>query len=264
MTCRCGESKRSEAKHAFRRTVAGNTFTAEAVVDACATCGEPHVPAALVIAFERALAVELARRGPISGETFRWIRKAASLERVELAQLLGVSMETIAAWEEERRPTDVAAWTLIASLVLDAVEGPRPLRTRMKARRRNLQASGTTPISIDTTTAGSMARVFELLAGSVAVTDADIADALDVDCAALRARLRDLAALGLVRSVDLTDREGGLRWDPVSRDRTALLRAAAEADVDLDTPLPRAKRTSEPKAAVPRLRTATMAWRAST
>src|SRR4051812_31333367 len=112
MPCRCGEDKRSDRAHTFRRTVAGCTFTAEVMVDACAGCGGPNVPAALVIAFERALAIELARRGPISGETFRWIRKAAALERTDLAQLLGVNVETIASWEEERRPTDIAAWTV--------------------------------------------------------------------------------------------------------------------------------------------------------
>src|SRR5690606_18665836 len=131
--CRCGETKRTSATHTFRRTVAGTTFTAETTVDACARCGEPNVPVALVIAFERAVAAELARRGPISGETFRWIRKAAALERMDMSQLLGVSIETIASWEEERRPMDVAAWTVIASLALDAIEGPRPLRARMKA-----------------------------------------------------------------------------------------------------------------------------------
>src|SRR4051812_47544236 len=123
MACRCGASNRSNKAHTFRRTIGGCTFTAEVVVDACASCGEPNVPVFLIIAFERAVAVELARRGPISGETFRWIRKAAALERIDVAQLLGVSVEAIAAWEEERRPPDVAAWTVVASIALDAIDG---------------------------------------------------------------------------------------------------------------------------------------------
>jgi DNA-binding transcriptional regulator YiaG len=262
MTCRCGESRRTEAKHTFRRTVAGNTFTAETTVDACAGCGEPHVPAALIIAFERAVATELARRGPVSGETFRWIRKAAALERVDLSQLLALPVETIAAWEEERRPTDVAAWTVVAAIALDALEGPRPLRTRIKARRRGPPAPNEiTPLAIDTASAGTLAKVLELLVGPIAFTDADIADALDVDCAVLRARLRDLAVLGLIHHGSAHD--DAFRWDPVSRDRAALLRAAAEAGVDLDAPLPRAKH-SEGRLATPHGRVTPVTWRAAT
>lgn len=262
MTCRCGESKRSKVAHAFRRTVAGCMFTAEVEVDACASCGEAQVPAALVIAFERAIAAELARRGPISGETFRWIRRAASLERGELAQLVGASVETIAAWEEERRATDVAAWTLVATIALDAIEGPRPLRARVKARGRGTRASGVARLAIDPTSSGSLAQVLDLLAASVALTETEIADALDLDCGALQVRLRHLAALGLIRHVN-SCRGEVLGWEPVSRDRAALRKAAAVADVDLDRPLPRAKRASEARPATTRARAAPATWRAS-
>jgi DNA-binding transcriptional regulator YiaG/DNA-binding MarR family transcriptional regulator len=236
---------------------------AEATVDACTKCGEPYVPVALVIAFERAVAAELARRGPISGETLRWIRKAAALERMDMSQLLGVSVETIASWEEGRRPMDVAAWTVIASLALDAIEGPRPLRARMKARRRNAGASGTAALTLQRANAGSLARVLELLAGSAGITDADIADALDVDCAALRARLRELATHGLVRSTTGAAQDEAIRWEPTTRDREALLQAAADAGVDLDALLPRAKRAPDMRWQPVRPR-ASATWRAST
>jgi DNA-binding XRE family transcriptional regulator len=248
MPCRCGEEKRSDRAHTFRRTVAGCTFTAEVIVDSCAGCGGPNVPAALVLAFERALAIELARRGPISGETFRWIRKAAALERTDLAQLLGVTVETIASWEEERRPTDIAAWTVVASIALDASEGPRPLRTRIRTRRCRRDAAPpiNTSLAIDTRAAGSIAKVLALLASSIAMKDTDIADALDVDCGSVRARLRELAALGLIASLESPGSDA-VCWVLASRDWSVLIDAAARAGVDVDAPLPRAKRSADAK-----------------
>ena len=266
MTCRCGESQRAQAIHAFRRTVANTAFTAEVTVDACARCGEPNVPAALVIAFERALAAELARRGPISGETFRWIRKAASIERMDLAHLIGVPVETIASWEEERRAPDPAPWTVVAAIALDAVEGPRPMRTRLSARRRGGPTPQTVRLELSGAPAGTLARVLEILSGAMAFTDADIADALDVDCATLKARLRHLAGLGLVHGPQTNGSAGtddeAARWEPASRDRSALFRAATDAGVDLDALLPRAKRT-DGKTSSSRERTAPPNWRAS-
>ena len=268
MTCRCGESQRTQATHSFRRTVAGTTFTAEAAVDACARCGEPNVPAALVIAFEREVAAELARRGPVSGETFRWIRKAASLERMELAQLLGVPVEAIASWEEERRAPDVAAWTVVAAIALAAGEGPRPMRTRLRARRRGTVASAIASLEIGSAAAGTMRKVLELLTWARASNDADLADALDLDLPALRARLRDLAAAGLVEGsvLDSDGRTAGedepMRWEVTTRDREALYRAAVDAGIELDALLPRAKRT-DARASSPRERVAPLNGRAS-
>jgi DNA-binding XRE family transcriptional regulator len=191
------------------------------------------------MAFERAVAAELARHGPVSGETFRWIRKAAALERMELARLLGVAPETIAGWEEERRPVDLATWTLVAAMVLDALEGPRPLRARLKARSGAAAREAMTEIKIERVSCGTVANVLYLLSGPIAFTDSDIADALDVDLRSLRGRLRDLALLGLVESAGTGD-DGPQRWDPISRDRATLLRAAIDAGVDVDATIARA------------------------
>lgn len=260
MTCRCGESRRARHSHTFRRTVSGVTFTAEATVEACAGCGELHVPAALVISFERAVAVELARRGPVSGETFRWIRKAAALDRVELAHLVGASVETIGAWEEERRSVDPAAWTLVAAIALDAHEGPRPLRSRIKRWRRGFEGT-TAKVTLTLASPGTLGKVLELLASPL--VDADVADALDVDRAALRAALEELSAAGIVRRMAASRDDGAHRWERTG-EPAAALRAAEDAGFDLDAPLPRAKSGADGPAAVGRARSAPFAWRAST
>ena len=43
----------------------------------------------------------VAHHGPVTDETFRWLRKAAGVERNELASILGVTPETLAAKTDE-------------------------------------------------------------------------------------------------------------------------------------------------------------------
>lgn len=68
------------AVHEFRRTISGRSFIAKVDVEACAACGEAHVPANLIRAFERAVAVDLARRGPPPAAAFQVVRGAIALE----------------------------------------------------------------------------------------------------------------------------------------------------------------------------------------
>jgi hypothetical protein len=236
MGCKCGEDRRRQVIHTFRRTVAGATFTASTPVDACAGCGEPRIPVARTTAFERAVAADLARHGPVSGETFRVIRKAHGFDRREIAELVGVAPEVIGGWEDERRGIDAAAWTIVATLALDSVEGARPLRARLRARSRSRRPS-VIEVSIDNPGSRTVANLLHLLTAPASLTDTDIADVLDVDHATLHTSLRDLVSAGLLRRVP-TATDCPDRWEPITRDRRALLDAARAARVDLETPLP--------------------------
>ncbi len=251
MTCRCGASGKTAAKHSFRRTVAGTTFTAAVDVEACAGCGDVYVPASLMIAFERAIAAELARSGPITDETFRWLRKAAGVERNELAQILGVTPETLAGWESERRPVDRAAWLVVASLALDGVEGPRALRPRLASATSSRPAP--TERTLDLPPGGLVTRLLGILAGPNEFTDAELADALDLDLVALRRVLGELADHGLVRSTSEAEPK---RWTPSTREHGALLAAALRAGIDLDPPVARSSRNHADRA-----RSHAPAWR---
>jgi DNA-binding transcriptional regulator YiaG len=191
-----------------------------------------------MIAFERAIAAELARHGPVNDETFRWLRRAAGVERNELASILGVTPETLAGWESERRSVERAAWLVVAALVLDGVEGPRALRPRL-AHPPPRATSGERNLELPP--AGLVGRLLGILAGPNEFTDVELAEALDVDRAALRAQLASLAEHGLVRSTSESEPK---RWSPTARDLAALLAAAARAGVDLDPALPRPGRRS--------------------
>jgi transcriptional regulator with XRE-family HTH domain len=262
MTCRCGEIERKQLVHPFRRTVAGTTFTATAMVDACASCSEPRVPVASTVAFERAVAVDLARFGPISGETFRWIRKAAGLERMEVAQILGLAPETIAGWEEERRSIEIASWTLVATLVLDAIEGPRALRARLRARRRFAARPPLVHLAIDDLPPRTLTGVLGALVRPSATADGDLADELDIDPAALRGRLCALEELGLVRRSPMNMHSPDeAAWEATSADLEELISRARGGGLDVDAPLPRLRSVAE--LAAPRARVVPVPFRAA-
>jgi DNA-binding transcriptional regulator YiaG len=125
----------SRVKHALRRTLAKNTFVAEVTVDACTSCGEMNVPAKTLVAFERAVTAEVARRGPVTGETFHWLRRHVGISIPELVTVLGKPPETIGAWEEGRRPLDRAAWLVLSTLVLEQLAEPSALRPRLAGLR---------------------------------------------------------------------------------------------------------------------------------
>lgn len=148
MTCaRCGESEKNRAGHKFQRTIAGCTFVATVEVDACAGCRDVDVPVALMLAFDRAVAIDLATRGPASGETFRFIRKAASLQPIELARLLGVPLDTVTRWDSARGEIDLPSWLVVATIALEALDCPTPIVERIRLLRRSHAAEVDGPMN---------------------------------------------------------------------------------------------------------------------
>lgn len=93
-------------------------------------CGEREIHIGEVAALEKAIASHLAKNGPISKETFRFMRKFVGTG-VEVAKLLAVAPETISRWEGGGREVDRSAWTLVGSLVLEKIAGRNDTRARM-------------------------------------------------------------------------------------------------------------------------------------
>lgn len=235
MTCvRCGETGTERAVHTFRRTIAGCAFTAEVAVDCCASCRHVHVPARLLLAFDRAVAVDLARGGPVSGETFRFIRKSIPLQPIEVSRVLSVPLETVSRWEAGRRAIDLASWLVIATIALETAEGPSPLLPRLHALRGPIRSERA--VAIDAPPPRTMREVLELACGPVVMTDSDVAEALDVDACAVREGLEALAAAGLVYKKEVHP-SGAIRWESSERDALALQERARAAGLDVDAPL---------------------------
>jgi DNA-binding transcriptional regulator YiaG len=113
------------------RTVAGRTFSASLATDSHGRVGIKDA-----LAFELSIAAEIAAGGPVSGETFSWLRRAGlGMTARELAELLGVSNVTISRWENDARAVDRASWLVVASLVSDLAEGRTDTRERLERLR---------------------------------------------------------------------------------------------------------------------------------
>jgi putative zinc finger/helix-turn-helix YgiT family protein len=129
----CGSDQLGASTAPDQLVVAGQTFTAELSALRCNACGAVFFDGSAVGEFERAVARELARRGPATGETFQFMRKALALRSMDLAEMLDVTHETLARWETGKLPISRASWIAVSSLVLD-YEGTR-------ARLRAVQES---------------------------------------------------------------------------------------------------------------------------
>jgi putative zinc finger/helix-turn-helix YgiT family protein len=143
----CKHEGLTETLQPWSRTVAGYTFETKLEALTCPACGESYYSDKTVEAYEMGIATWLARHGIDSGEAFQFMRKTLGLRAVDLASLLDVAPETLSRWEKEHRPTDHKATALLASMVLDRVEG----HDRTLQRLRSLQAPAPTENRVDLT-----------------------------------------------------------------------------------------------------------------
>jgi len=93
---------------------------------------------------EGAVSCALAKTGPASGETFRYMRKSLGMRAAVLAKMLGITAETISRWENEQRAVDGTAWIVLGALVLENAGMPPATFERLKvlseAPRRRVAA----------------------------------------------------------------------------------------------------------------------------
>jgi DNA-binding transcriptional regulator YiaG len=148
----CGKTVFEPATYVARRDLDGRRFTADVPARKCASCGELLISGPGMGAFERAVTLELARGGGVGPEAFRWLRKAAGLKAVRLAELLDITPMQVSRWENGRKPLERRAVALVSALALEQVEGTAATRTVLEALaagkkpprnvRLNLNAAG--------------------------------------------------------------------------------------------------------------------------
>ena len=102
--------------------VCGHTFTAQLPAERCGACGEVVIEGHDMKLFELRVAIELAKAGLRTGESFKFLRKALNLERQDLAQLLDLTEDCVAYWERGDWPVDPRAHAVLCSLVLGRFE----------------------------------------------------------------------------------------------------------------------------------------------
>jgi len=110
------------------RELDGRRFAAELPARRCVACGESLVRGPALLAFEHALALELARSGSVGPEGFRFLRRMAGLDGKKLAALLDVTPNQVSRWENGRKPLERRAVALVSALATERIdERPRTI-----------------------------------------------------------------------------------------------------------------------------------------
>jgi hypothetical protein len=129
----CGKTSFQSATYAARRDLDGRRFTGDVPARKCTSCGELLISGPGLGAFERAITLDLVRGGEVGPEGFRWLRKAAGLKAVRLAELLDVTAMQVSRWENGRKPLERRAVALVSALALEQLEGRTGTRSVLEA-----------------------------------------------------------------------------------------------------------------------------------
>lgn len=132
----CKSENLEKISKLLSRTVAGRTFEAMVPATQCVQCGDGGYEITDLLEFDRAIAKELASSGEMSAEAFRFMWRGAGFEAREIAELLDVTPETISRWSQGKLPIERQPFMLLASLVLDKLEGRTTTADRLRATHR--------------------------------------------------------------------------------------------------------------------------------
>lgn len=116
-------------------TVSGQTIYGQVPAYRCDACGELYFEAKDLLRFDLRAARELGRLGVHDGDSFRYMRKTLGLRASDLASMLGLSAETISRWERGERAVDRAAFTVLAALVSDKLDGRAATMNFLRAQQ---------------------------------------------------------------------------------------------------------------------------------
>jgi putative zinc finger/helix-turn-helix YgiT family protein len=132
--CKVGKLEKTTALDSI--DVGKHTFTAEIPALKCRACGEIYFDGPSLERFELQAAVELAWAGEATGETMRFMRKAAGLRALEFADLLAVTPETVSRWETGKQAVENRAMALLGALVVERSEGRTSTLDTLKALKK--------------------------------------------------------------------------------------------------------------------------------
>lgn len=131
----CGGTELRDVAEAVEVTIGPRSFVGAVPAVACPKCGETFTDGPGLVALEREAARWLAAHGFATGPELRFMRKAAGLRAVDLAELLDVAPETVSHWETGKHAPDRSTLATVAALALDALDGATTTRDRLRALR---------------------------------------------------------------------------------------------------------------------------------
>lgn len=131
----CRSEQLATVEREDRIEVAGHRFIRTLPAQRCSRCGAETVEGADIQGFEWLVAGELARHGEVSPQSFSFMRRVLGLKAAELADLLDVRPETISRWENAKQSIERRAAALLASMVIDKLEGRSSTLERLQTLR---------------------------------------------------------------------------------------------------------------------------------
>lgn len=143
--------QRDESVHlsfSYRRSPRTLTYVAKVPAIRCWACGDCFDEGAARERFELQVARAAMGLGVTAGGILRYARKALGLKASELADILGVTVETISHWENDRTEISRFAWVAIGDLVADRIAGATSTRDRLAAFRHPKLPSGRVKLSV--------------------------------------------------------------------------------------------------------------------
>ena len=117
------------------RELSGTRFLVTVPSYVCKGCRAVFMEGETLEQADLEIACALARNGPASGETFRFLRKALGVRSAAAAALFDVTAETVSRWEHGQRPVDKCAWIALGSLVLEELGRPPETMARLLVLR---------------------------------------------------------------------------------------------------------------------------------
>jgi hypothetical protein len=136
MKCTTCDSDRGAVRDVERReSRAGVDFVTQLPARVCLDCGGALFAGPVLEKLDLAIALWLARSGRVDGESLRAMRKALGRAAKELADLLGVSAETLSRWESGAMPMDPHAFVIVGGMVADRIADRAETVVRLEAVR---------------------------------------------------------------------------------------------------------------------------------
>src|ERR1700682_3441902 len=132
---RCGNTGLHVEKRTATRTIPGHSFKASGPALVCEACGAVYFNGPSLGGFDLAVANRLAHAGVSDGEAIQFMRTAAGLPGVTLAELLDTSPETVSRWERGVSHIDRAAFAILAGIVIEKTDNRSDTLERLRALR---------------------------------------------------------------------------------------------------------------------------------
>jgi putative zinc finger/helix-turn-helix YgiT family protein len=118
----CGAKNTRSGDVSLVREVGKHTFTTTVTGTICDACGESLTDLRDGERFDLAIAELLAEAAP-TGDAFRFLRKVAGLRARDVAEMLGITNDTVSRWENGKHAVDRAAFFILGQIVREKRDG---------------------------------------------------------------------------------------------------------------------------------------------